>query len=687
MLKSSLTFRKFGVAAVLALGLIVFAYVALRAGRVALTIDEANTFNNYISQGFFGLFRVDTANNHVLNTFLTWLITRVAGTSVFVLRLPNLLSYLLYIVFSFRLINRYARGLAAICGFVALNANPYGLEFFSLCRGYGLSLGLLMAALFYFFRFMDEARTSSPHVSRSLSTALFAAGAAVLADLTLIFVFFSIIVLALIIFSITNARAVDRTNETAGPPLPTRRNPVIVIGLGAIIVLINGSNLFRNAFVSDRLFADVVVSISGLTDEECSSTDVLQKGIAGEPNKIPFATNGWRFDGPRDVTGIQVEIPAALWPKVTSLQVQVGPRSFVFSGARLRALASLPSQDPVVLTIPGNVSLPRSRFSPKKSSINWKGDGLYVVLLGERVLIFVSFLALLGLVLFGAGLFGTRLRLVTRSQYRLLAVGVWTVTALVAVPIFFLHKNGELYWGGKVGFFHDTWLGLIRDVFYGKSYVRGQEYIVLGLAVGVGILFLVSAMIDRSIRRSVSSGPAFALLALIFFIWGFYLGERPFIGLPYLLGRTAIFFLPLAGLAFIFALSSIQASPRFASAVAVVLIATALAAAVHWVRSMNTSFASEWMLDADNKAVLSDLESLRGKIGSSGQTLGLAVRWESYPALSYYVRQKRLDWLKLGVIPQSEGCDVYFLNQAFDESRMVLLKSYPRSGHILVAPK
>ncbi len=548
-------------AIIVALGAMFFGYAVLRALRVSLTIDEAITFNEYVSRGFGGLFRIDTANNHILNTLLTWLTTRIAGTGVFALRLPNLASHILYLVFSVRLLDRYLRGAAAVAGFVVLNANPYVLEFFSLSRGYGISLGLLMASLYYLFRFMDELRSGEPLASRTLAKALWTAGAAVLADMALLFVFLAIAVLAFVIIAI-QSRAVRRTPRAVEPPLRTRRHPLLAAGLGVLILLINGSNLLR-----------------------------------------------------------------------------------------------------------------------------WKGDGPYLVRLGERVLIVVLLFGLLGLALRAAGRLGARLHLIAPGLSRVLLGGIWILAAFVAVPIYFLHSGEELYWGGKIGFFHDTLLGLIQDVLYGHSYMSGQEYVVFGLLAGVVILFLVAALINRPIRRFTSSGPAFALLALILATWGFFMGERPFFGLPYLLGRTAIFFVPLAALSFIFALNSFQAHPRLRPAVIGILAAAAMIVVVHFTLSANTSFASEWMPDADNKAVISDLLALRDKIGSPDRTVALAVRWQSYPALRYYVRQERLSWLKLGIIPGTEGCDAYYLDEAFDPRRMVLLKSYPLSGHILVTPQ
>ena len=669
----------------IALGVVFFGYAVLRAPRVSLTIDEAITFNDYVSRGFWGLFKIATANNHILNTLATWLVTRIAGTGVFALRIPNLLGHIAFLVFSIRLLNRHLRGAAAVAGFVVLNANPYVLEFFSLSRGYGISLGLLMASLYYLFRFMDELKAGEPLASRTLAKALGAAGTAVLADMALLFVFLAIVVLAFVVI-VHHSRTATGGIEAA-PPGSRRRHPLLATGLIARLALINGTNLFRNAYVAERLFADVAVSMSGLTEQERGTAAVFQKEFGGNLENIPLRADGWRFDRPRFVTGLQAMIPEALWAKVTSLEIRIGARPFVFSGPELRALASGSDRGRVILAIPDRVALPRSQFSPMKTGINWNGDGPYLVRLGERALIVVLLFGLFGLALRGAGALAARLRIIARAQSRVLLGGVWLLAAFIAVPIYFLHTGQELYWGGKVGFFHDTLLGLIQDFLYGRSYVRGQEYIVFSILSAAVILFLAAALIDRPIRRFTPSGPALALLALILATWGFFMGERPFFGLPYLLGRTAIFFVPLAVLLFIFAVASFQAHPRLRAAVIGVLAAAAVASAAHFALSANTSFASEWMTDADNKALISDLQAFRSEVGAADRTMRLAVRWPCNPALRYYVRQERLSWLKLGTIPVADASDVYYLDEAFDPGRMVLLKSYPLSGHVLVAPR
>jgi hypothetical protein len=68
------------------------------------------------------------------------------------LRLPNVLSHVLYVAFGLLLLIQL-RGISPmLVGFTILNLDPFLLDFFSLARGYGLALGLSMAALYFLWQ-------------------------------------------------------------------------------------------------------------------------------------------------------------------------------------------------------------------------------------------------------------------------------------------------------------------------------------------------------------------------------------------------------------------------------------------------------------------------------------------------------------------------------------------------------
>jgi len=142
--------RKFKYAYLL-IGLCFFFYVVVRAMLVGVTCDEVGTIDWVAGVDFwriiFGI--VPVANNHSLNTFLIKLLLLFFGDSLFVSRIPNVLSFPLYLYFSYKIIfNNIDKILGVGCFFV-LSCNPFLLDFFGLARGYGMSIALMMGALYF----------------------------------------------------------------------------------------------------------------------------------------------------------------------------------------------------------------------------------------------------------------------------------------------------------------------------------------------------------------------------------------------------------------------------------------------------------------------------------------------------------------------------------------------------------
>src|SRR5262249_56408034 len=138
---------------------LLFAYVAVRAFLVPITWDEAYNYLEFTRQGILLPLRFPpmAANNHYLNSWLTYLTTGLLGVSEISLRLPTLAAYILFLYYTARLCNELSSPLQRVSAFVVLNGNPYLLDFFSLSRGYGISYGLLAGSLWYLYRFLRAA--------------------------------------------------------------------------------------------------------------------------------------------------------------------------------------------------------------------------------------------------------------------------------------------------------------------------------------------------------------------------------------------------------------------------------------------------------------------------------------------------------------------------------------------------
>lgn len=137
--------------------LLAFAYVLIRGFSVGITHDEALTYKiirgDEILKG--------TANHHWLNTQLSSWSSSLFGMKEFALRLPNILSFAVFWAFLFRISKSFLNTSATQIALVLLLCgNPFILDFFSLCRGYGLSIAFVTASLFYVFRIVDLKKNS-----------------------------------------------------------------------------------------------------------------------------------------------------------------------------------------------------------------------------------------------------------------------------------------------------------------------------------------------------------------------------------------------------------------------------------------------------------------------------------------------------------------------------------------------
>jgi hypothetical protein len=180
---------------------LLFAYVAVRAFLLPITWDEAYNYLEFTRPGILLPLRFPpmVANNHYLNSWLTYLTTGVLGVSEITLRIPTLTAYILFLYYTARLCNELSSPLLSVSAFVLLNGNPYVLDFFVLSRGYGIAYGLLAGSIWYLYRFLrTDLRVTYSQASLGLSIL------AVTAHLTLIHFLISlpvVIVLATILFA------------------------------------------------------------------------------------------------------------------------------------------------------------------------------------------------------------------------------------------------------------------------------------------------------------------------------------------------------------------------------------------------------------------------------------------------------------------------------------------------------
>lgn len=174
------------------IGFPAFMYVLYRAINIGVTYDEVWTLKGFVTLNFISILNYSPcdANNHIMNTILIKLLFLAGNHNLFIARLPNVLAFIIYIYFSYKIAYRFLSSFIGICLFLLLLLNPFVLDFFSLARGYGLSLGFLMASIYYFIAFFSA---KSP---KGLLLSFIFGALAVLSNFTLLNYFLAILVVA-----------------------------------------------------------------------------------------------------------------------------------------------------------------------------------------------------------------------------------------------------------------------------------------------------------------------------------------------------------------------------------------------------------------------------------------------------------------------------------------------------------
>ncbi|MBW7913778.1 MAG: hypothetical protein H3C54_08815 [Taibaiella sp.] len=179
-------------------GLLIFVYVTIRVFTIPVTIDEAWTLFSFVRHPVWDIVTIKnpSTNNHILNTLLTKL-TTIFSEKEFFLRLPNLLSLAGYIWGSYLLAKQLMKNrVLAFAMFLTLLTHFTLLDFFGLCRGYGLSIGLLMLSIAYLVKITKDTTTPRQkhlHIILLTAAAAFYANIAVLHVMVAIFLITSVV--------------------------------------------------------------------------------------------------------------------------------------------------------------------------------------------------------------------------------------------------------------------------------------------------------------------------------------------------------------------------------------------------------------------------------------------------------------------------------------------------------------
>jgi uncharacterized membrane protein len=137
-------------------GIALFFYTSYRAATLSITHDEGVIYQVIYQHSLGKILTYVIPQDHMINSFLMKLSCQLFPDSEYTVRLPNLLGHLLYIIFSILLLLKLKNPHLLATGFVLLNFNPYLLDFFSIARGYGLSVSFMMVSIYFGYSFIQS---------------------------------------------------------------------------------------------------------------------------------------------------------------------------------------------------------------------------------------------------------------------------------------------------------------------------------------------------------------------------------------------------------------------------------------------------------------------------------------------------------------------------------------------------
>ena len=231
------------------------------------------------------------------------------------------------------------------------------------------------------------------------------------------------------------------------------------------------------------------------------------------------------------------------------------------------------------------------------------------------------------------------------------------VALLAVFPLFRLRSAGALYFGGDQGFWQDTAHGLVASTLYRRD--SGiLDNVLVTLVVALVIAGAVGAAIALWRRHLPPHVTVFALLVTAGVV---SVVQHLVLDVPYLIERTALFFVPLFAVWLAFATDALARSTRLSRGLVVAGTATVACVSLNFATAANISYTLDWRYDASTEHMVRELGRLRGT-----RTVRLGASWLFEPTINFYRETRRLAWL--GPLPYScrseciaPGMDYYFV--------------------------
>ena len=245
-----------------------------------------------------------------------------------------------------------------------------------------------------------------------------------------------------------------------------------------------------------------------------------------------------------------------------------------------------------------------------------------------------------------------------------------------------LRRDGDLYYGLKNGF--DTGLSLVNSLLYNHPLPQNLERPV-GIALWIVLSGLLIFYLNKFLAKGSGARPwgAICVASILFFAMLSTVLQHYLFGILYLIGRTALLFVPLFVISFLWALSRLAESARAGLKIAGWSALCVVTGANIWLfgTAVNTHYTLSWPLDSCTRQMMDDLEVLAGR-QKPQRPVHMAVNGFLEPVVGFYADVRQPHWLgKITPDAIAKGeYDYYYLfdgDLAAVGTRARVLKKYP----------
>ena len=243
------------------------------------------------------------------------------------------------------------------------------------------------------------------------------------------------------------------------------------------------------------------------------------------------------------------------------------------------------------------------------------------------------------------------------------------------------------------GFWADTLTSLAKATLYDSA---ASDFSVSSLCVlaAIGVMAAIAMTAARFQKEGLTDPVSrrIAVLGILLLCIVAIELQHLLLGTKFLIGRTAVFFLPLFGLVLSFACEDIA---RMHKASLALPIGLALLSAANLASNANLTHTRDWRYEADTKAMVGDVAALIAAKPTTQANYTITANWFFAPTVNFYR-------IQLGIHNQGRlvemtgagikgGYDFYYLDRPeLRQLKRLKLKTkntYPFTSRLLAVPR